>query len=63
MVRDGSGELRKLTERFAGEKNSVARCSLLERIMLKWSEVSNVETTPNGGWLGFLEKFYGARYD
>ena len=63
MVRDGSGELRKLTERFAGEKDSVARRSLLERIMLKWSEVSNVETTPNGGWLGFLEKFYGARYD
>ena len=22
-----------------------------------------METTPNGGWLGFLEKFYGARYD
>ena len=43
MVRDGSGELRKLTERFAGEKDSVARRSLLERIMLKWSEVSDIK--------------------
>ena len=32
-------------------------------MLLKWSEVSNVETTLNGGWLGFLEKFYGTRYD
>ena len=59
MVRDGSGELRKLTERFAGEKDSVARRSLLERIMLKWSEVSNVESVPYDGWLGFMKKFYG----
>lgn len=63
MVRDGSGELKRLTEQFAGEKDSAACRSLLERILLKWSEVSNVETTPNEGWLGFLEKFYGARYN
>ena len=40
MVRDWSGELKRLTEQFAGEKDSAARRSLLERIMLKWSEVS-----------------------
>ena len=59
MVRDGSGELRKLTERFAGEKDSVARRSLLEQILLKWSEVSDVESVPYDGWLGFMKKFYG----
>ena len=27
--------------------------------MLKWSEVSNVESVPYDGWLGFMKKFYG----
>ena len=62
MVRDWSGELKRLTEQFAGEKDSAARRSLLERILLKWLEVSNVETTPHEGWLGFLKKFYGNAY-
>lgn len=63
MVRDGSGELKKLTEQFGQEENSAARRSLLDRILLKWSAVSNEETTPNGGWLGFLDKFYGVVHD
>ena len=37
----------------------MARRSLLERILLKWSEVSDVESVPYDGWLGFMKKFYG----
>ena len=62
MVRDGSGELKRLTEQFVEEKDSAARRSLLERILLKWSEVSDVGSVPYDGWLGFLKKFYGNAY-
>lgn len=59
MMRDTSGQLKKLVEQFAAEKDSEARRSWLDQIMLKLADISNLETSSYKGWQGFLDKFYG----
>jgi hypothetical protein len=59
MLCDGSGELRRLLERFIVEVDSDTRRTLLNQIMLKWSAVSDFYDSPWSDWTGFMDKFYG----
>jgi Ca2+-binding RTX toxin-like protein len=59
MMRDGSGELQGWVEEFAKEADPQVRRSLLDRIMLKWSAVSDLHVSDRDDWAGFLDKFYG----
>lgn len=59
MVRDRSGKLKELVERFVVETDLTARRDLLDRMVLIWSDVSDVGITQNTGQRAFLDKHFG----
>jgi Ca2+-binding RTX toxin-like protein len=59
MMRDESGDLQKLVEQFTEEGDPTIRRSLLDRIIVAWNELSDLESSSWSGWVRFLEKFYG----
>ena len=59
MVRDESGQLKRLVEQFVVEADPTARRDLLDRMVLTWSDVSDVGVTPNTGQRAFMDKHFG----
>ncbi|HHY72201.1 MAG TPA: hypothetical protein GX497_03070, partial [Bacillus bacterium] len=67
MVRDSSGELRLIIEAFSIEKNVSKRYAMIDNILFKWTDSSNIDPKGRGGnfdarKLAVLEKFNGRNF-
>jgi Ca2+-binding RTX toxin-like protein len=59
MVRDESGALREIVERFAAEKDPLARRNILDEMLLAWSDISDAVQSSNTGKRKFMDRYYG----
>lgn len=67
MVRDTSGELKSLVERFVAEPDISTRNGLMEKILFKWTGTESIDPTSRGGnidarKLAVLEKLFGQAF-
>lgn len=67
MLRDESGELQELIETFASETDDSVRQSLVDQILVKWTEVGTIDTSSRGIYvnaqhLSILEAFMGRMF-
>ncbi|MEC1641053.1 calcium-binding protein, partial [Schinkia azotoformans] len=67
MVRDSSGELRLIVEAFSSETNVSKRNAMMDNILFKWTNSSNIDPKSRGGnfdarKLAVLEKFNGRSF-
>jgi hypothetical protein len=67
MVRDTSGTLKRLVERFAAEKDPFARTALMDELLFAWAGSTCIDRNSRGQYidarkLAFAEKFTGTPF-